>query len=239
MRRRLDRSIRLLIALNIVAIGSLLGIVILDSIGSRPGVPAQLETLRPASFDLVEMGIAHIPTTASCLLCHESGGDSRVKAVPVMGHELKGWSRCLICHSDASLGKQAPGHEGIPETECTSCHREPVAGPPITQPHADLRTPCFECHGTVAHLPSSMVSREETECWLCHKPAASPPPEDPHPELAAPGCRSCHKSSDVGALPFDHALRGDDTCVLCHAVPGASPATGLRPPSVPLGRAGG
>ncbi len=96
MKRRLDRSIRLLIALNVFAIGALLAIVAFSSLGTNLGTPAQLQTRTPSSFDLVEMGIAHIPTTASCLLCHETGGDSRVKVVPAIGHELEGWTRCLI-----------------------------------------------------------------------------------------------------------------------------------------------
>jgi hypothetical protein len=237
MRRRLDRSIRLLIVLNIVAVASLLGFVVFDALqSSRLGIPAQLETVRPGSSDLVDMGIAHIPTTSSCLLCHETGGSGGLKPIPPLGHDIEGWERCLICHSNESLAKTAPGHEGIPENECLNCHDAAPDGPPITQPHAELGNDCISCHGDTAHLPSTMVGRDPEQCWLCHRPAASPPPERPHPLDAGIGCRTCHQASDVGGLPIDHALRGDDTCVLCHAIDPASPASGVL---VPLGPPGG
>jgi len=75
----------------------------------------------------------------------------------------------------------------------------------------------------VAHLPSSMVSKNEDECWLCHKPTASPPPQKPHPDTERLTCRSCHSSPEVGRLPFDHALRDDTTCVLCHDIAKSDP----------------
>ena len=91
-------------------------------------------------------------------------------------------------------------------------------GPAITQAHANLNQPCLDCHGSVAHLPSSMVGRNQDDCWLCHKPNPSPPPIKPHPDPANLSCRSCHQAANAGALPIDHALRGDDTCVLCHDI---------------------
>lgn len=228
MRRRFDRLIRLLIALNVVAVASLLVAVALAALlsSSRIGTPAQLAAPDPSSTpDLVRMGIAHIPTTASCLLCHESGGSSGVKPVPVLGHQVEGWERCLICHTNDSLARTAPGHDGIPENECLSCHSSAPDGPAITQAHAALPQACLSCHGTFAHLPATMEGRDPGQCWLCHQPAPEPPPQRPHPEVQGTGCRACHQASDVGALPMDHAFRGNDTCVLCHVivedVPGA------------------
>ena len=74
-----------------------------------------------------------------------------------------------------------------------------------------------------------MVSKHEAECWLCHKPTASPPPQKPHPDTQRLTCRSCHASPEVGGLPFDHALRDDNTCVLCHDIAHSNPA--LRSPA--------
>lgn len=239
MRRRIDRIIRILIVLNVVAVTSLLAVVVAAAFlgGIRPGFPAQFATPNPSRTpDLVEMGVAHIPTTASCLLCHEGGGSGKVKPVPPLGHQVAGWERCLVCHTNDSLARTAPGHDGIPENECLSCHKSAPDGPPITQAHAQLAQPCLACHGDVAHLPSTMVGRDPDQCWLCHQPAPTTAPQRPHPPVEGKGCRACHQASDVGALPMDHAFRSNDSCVLCHAI--GDGASGLRWPSaeaVPAG----
>jgi len=215
-------AIRALLVANVAVIALLL-IVVLTSLPEAPGHPAQASP--SASFDLMSMGLAHIPTSASCLLCHETGGAGGLKPIPAIGHPLEGWRRCATCHTNDLLGRTAPGHQGIPEEECLNCHKLPPEGPTITQPHSRLQDQkCLDCHGTFAHLPSSMVSKSQDECWLCHKPTELPPPEYPHVLDAALGCRECHISPQVGGLPIDHALRKDSTCLLCHDVKAASPA---------------
>jgi hypothetical protein len=229
-RKKLDVAITALVVLNVVAVGALLAVVLLDRIQSvNAGIPGQSESAS-ASPGVMTMGLAHIPTSNACILCHESGGSVGLKVVPAIGHPLEGWRRCASCHSGEKLGRTAPGHDGIPETECLNCHKVATAGPTITQPHSKLQDQkCLDCHGTYAHLPTSMVSKKETECWLCHKPQALPPPEYPHAADANLSCRQCHQSAETGALPMDHALRADNTCLLCHdikrvpASPGASP----------------
>lgn len=231
MRIAIDRWIRGLLVANIVLAAVLLGAVAFQSLRA-PGGPAQLTPTPSPSFDLMSMGLAHIPTTSSCLLCHETGGEGGLKPVPALGHPLAGWERCVVCHTDESLGRTAPGHTGIEERECTNCHTVAQPGPAITQAHSQLDQPCLDCHGEFAHLPSSMVGRDQDECWLCHKPAASPPPQKPHPTYTRLECRDCHKATDVGALPIDHALRADSTCELCHAI-GASSASPEPAPALP------
>ena len=247
MKRRVDRTLRILILLNLVVVAMLAATMLANWLqiipargtgtngdtgqaGSSSGPSAS------ASQAVFQMGLAHIPTSNDCLLCHTSGGSSGVKTIPAMGHPLAGWTACLTCHTNDKLGRAAPGHEGIAESECTNCHKEPTSGPAITQAHANLNKPCLDCHGSVAHLPTSMVGRDQTECWLCHKPNPSPPPIKPHPDPQNLKCRDCHQSSTVGALPIDHALRGDDTCVLCHDIggkAGASAAPSASSPSAP------
>lgn len=224
----MDRTLRLLIVLNLTVVAMLAALMVanwLEIIPARGTGPAadatagsSLSPSASASPQVFQMGLAHIPTSNDCLLCHTSGGSAGVKAIPAMGHPLAGWTACLTCHTNDQLGRSAPGHEGIAESECTTCHKEPTQGPAITQAHASLNKPCLDCHGSVAHLPTSMVGRDEKECWLCHKPNPAPPPIKPHPDPKNLQCRDCHKSSSVGALPIDHALRGDDTCVLCHDI---------------------
>ncbi|MEI7743606.1 MAG: hypothetical protein WCK58_07635 [Chloroflexota bacterium] len=220
-RSRFDRTLRLLIALNLVVVALLAGTMVLDWLKVIPAKQAPVESALPsasASQELMQMGLAHIPTSNSCLLCHEKGGASDLKPIPALGHPLEGWTSCLTCHTDANLGRKAPGHTGIAETECLNCHKEASDGPAITQAHAELSKPCLDCHGSVAHMPSSMVGRNQDECWLCHKPNPAPPPTKPHPDPMNLTCRSCHQSAQVGALPIDHALREDTTCVLCHDI---------------------
>ncbi|TAK02588.1 MAG: hypothetical protein EPO36_01690 [Chloroflexota bacterium] len=219
--------IRALLVANVAVIAVIL-IFVLTSGRDAPGHPDQASP--SGSFDLMSMGLAHIPTSASCLLCHESGGSGGLKPVPAIGHPLEGWRRCLTCHTNESLGRRAPGHVGIPEEECLNCHKLPPEGPTITQPHSRLQDQhCLDCHGTFAHLPTSMVGRNQDECWLCHKPAALPPPEYPHEPGTAVGCRECHQSAQTGGLPIDHARRENSTCLLCHDIKATGPLPLLTP----------
>jgi hypothetical protein len=242
LRSGIERWIAVLIVLNIVVVTILLVTVILDQVRATPaGHPAQSEPSPSASVELFAMGLAHIPTSNSCVLCHETGGSAGLKTVPALGHQLEGWRQCAACHTNEKLGQAAPGHAGIPETECLNCHKIAQPGPAITQPHSRLQDQkCLDCHGTFAHLPSSMASRHEDSCTLCHKPTVLPPPEFPHAINDRLGCRDCHKSAEVGNMPIDHALRADDTCLLCHDIkripgPSSSPAASPSPapPSAP------
>ena len=82
-----------------------------------------------------------------------------------------------------------------------------------------------------------MASREESSCTLCHKPTALPPPEFTHAKNDRLSCRDCHQSVEVGNLPIDHALRADDTCLLCHLIRqdgASSPESGQSPIPIPL-----
>ncbi len=234
MKHRVDRLLRAAIVLNVLAIAVVATTVLVIWLQTFPvGHPAQSEAPPSASPEaLMPMGLAHIPTSNSCLLCHETGGEAGVKPIPAMGHPLEGWRECVVCHTNDRLGQTAPGHQGIAERECLNCHKVAPEGPAITQPHSRLQDQhCLDCHGDVAHLPTSMVSKSETECWLCHKPTASPPPQKPHPDTQRLTCRSCHASPEVGRLPFDHALRDDTTCVLCHEIAKSNPRNPSPNPS--------
>jgi hypothetical protein len=218
--------IRLLIAANIAVLVLLLAVLILDRInGPLPGHPTQA-AIASASPDLMQMGLAHIPTSNSCELCHVAGGKAGLKLVPTILHPIEGWRRCVTCHTNSSLGRTAPGHEGIAEEECRNCHQVAPTGVAITQPHAALHDQrCLDCHGEVAHLPTSMASSREADCVLCHEPRDLPPPAYPHAADPPLTCRTCHQSVEVGGLPIDHALRGDATCLLCHDIKLAPPST--------------
>ncbi|MBI3751414.1 MAG: hypothetical protein HY263_07130 [Chloroflexi bacterium] len=215
--RLIGTGVRVSLIGVIVVLVGLSAVIIFGFVSSGGSQPGQLLPQPSASLALMPMGNAHIPTTNACVLCHGSGGE--VKApVPIL-HPIEGWRRCLTCHTNEALGRSAPGHENIAETECLNCHKTGQTGPAITQPHAALHDQhCLDCHGTVAHLPTTMASSQESACILCHKPATLPPPSYPHAANAILSCRACHQSAEVGALPIDHALRSDSTCLLCHEI---------------------
>jgi hypothetical protein len=231
MKRSIDPLIKVLVFANFVIVAILLSAAIVDRMGSEPaGHPAQAAEVAPASPQLMEMGLAHIPTSNSCVLCHDTGGETGLKPVPAIGHPLDGWRQCAVCHTGERLGRTAPGHDGIPADECLNCHKVAPAGPAITQPHSRLQDQqCLDCHGDVAHLPTSMVGRRQDECWLCHKPTALPPPQFDHPDSARSSCKRCHVSSEAGSLPIDHALREDKTCLLCHDIKTGPPGPAVTP----------
>ena len=41
------------------------------------------------SIETMQMGLAHIPTSNSCLLCHTNGGDAGLKPIPALGHPVQ------------------------------------------------------------------------------------------------------------------------------------------------------
>jgi hypothetical protein len=227
-RVRLEQAIRLLVLANVLAVGVIAVVVILGLSTSPGSKPPQIAPRPSASFELIAMGNAHIPTTNACILCHGAGGE--VKTVPAILHPVEGWRRCTTCHQDQELGRIAPGHDGITEEECLNCHKTAQTGPAITQPHAALHDQqCLDCHGSVAHLPATMASTKQSDCTLCHRAATLPPPAYPHPPDARLSCRSCHRSAEAGALPIDHALRTDSTCLLCHDIAVAGGSSGPLP----------
>jgi hypothetical protein len=232
MNKKVDRGLRILIVANFMVVALLASFMVADWLQIIPprGESGSPSPSASTPVELMQMGLAHIPTSNSCLLCHDEGG--KVKTIPPLGHPLAGWTACLVCHTNVDLGRKAPGHDGIAQSECLNCHKEAPQGPVITQAHANLGKPCLDCHGSVAHLPTSMVGRNQDQCFLCHKPLASPPPQQPHPTNTNLTCRSCHQAANVGALPITHALYPDDTCVLCHDMDLASPSPTLVRPTV-------
>jgi hypothetical protein len=173
MKHRLDLGLRALVIANFIVVAALAALMVGDWLGiiQPRGAGQTPAPSASAAADLMRMGLAHIPTSNDCLLCHDEGGKGGLKPIPALGHPLVGWTACLTCHTNDKLGRTAPGHDGIAQTECLNCHKEAQPGPAITQAHVNLNKPCLDCHGSVAHLPSSMVGRNQDDCWLCHKPS--------------------------------------------------------------------
>ena len=86
-RRAFDRLVALLA-----------GTMVLDWLKVIPAKTPPAESALPSaspSQETMQMGLAHIPTSNSCLLCHEKGGAAELKPIPALGHPLEGWTTCL------------------------------------------------------------------------------------------------------------------------------------------------
>jgi hypothetical protein len=168
------------------------------------------------------MGGAILPGDAQCAGCHlTSDGAIGLRAMPVMGHPLEGWSQCTSCHAQDRLVETAPGHSGIHASECTVCHKAGNLPVPLSRPHRDNQNvACLSCHGSIAPLPSDMAHRKEAVCWLCHRLPVVEPPVPAH--QTAPGeadCLTCHMAGGrAGGLPTDHVERPSNLCLSCHEV---------------------
>lgn len=114
-------------------------------------------------------GEIRMPEGADCAACHVvDGGLIGVRTIPAIGHPVHGWSDCTSCHSDESLVATAPGHVGIHAEQCLVCHTRSSEPAPTPLHPTDPDSDCLGCHGSLAPLPSSMVDRPKTLCWLCH-----------------------------------------------------------------------
>ncbi len=140
MRIGFDRGLRALIVANFLVVAALASIMVAGWLQILPDFDAQPSPSASAapSADLMQMGLAHIPTSSDCLLCHDKGGEGGLKPIPALGHPLDGWQACLVCHTNEDLGRVAPGHEGIAQSECLNCHKVAPLGPAITQAHSEL-----------------------------------------------------------------------------------------------------
>src|SRR3970040_919634 len=78
--------VELLIRALLVANVGLIAVVLIVVLTYGREAPGGLAQASPSgSIDLMSMGLAHIPTSASCLLCHESGGSGGLQAIPATG----------------------------------------------------------------------------------------------------------------------------------------------------------
>ena len=125
MRIGFDRGLRALIVANFLVVAALASIMVAGWLQILPDFDAQPSPSASAapSADLMQMGLAHIPTSSDCLLCHDKGGEGGLKPIPALGHPLDGWQACLVCHTNEDLGRVAPGSRG---------HR-PVGVPQLSQ----------------------------------------------------------------------------------------------------------
>ena len=159
------------------------------------GAAAASFAISAANFAIVGLPSNHIPTSASCEVCHVGAGSS-VTSLPV-GNGAK-FSGSLMSHAGIS-------------SNCVSCHVPSgtsanfvgiasIVGMPRTAPvgpdsHIPSGTACESCH--LASLPAGMIAASATK--LAPGTAfASPAPSGVqiHAGVTS-GCTACHESNYV------------------------------------------
>ena len=160
-----------------------------------------------AGFTIVTTPANHVPTTASCEVCHVGAGSS-VAVTPVP--------------NGAKFANSAMGHAGI--TNCVSCHGPTLTGASFVGITKLTVMPPTTPVGAGSHIPSA------TACETCHQgsmPAGLVPANaartapgtlfaTPVPTTAmihgsiTSGCTSCHESTyvwmDVSRYPIAPAI---------------------------------
>ncbi len=148
-----------------------------------------------AGFSIVGLPANHLPTTASCEVCHVGPGSS-ITALPVV--------------DGAKFSGSLMSHTGI-SSNCASCHQPSgssasfagitrIVGMPATSPagplaHIPSVTTCESCH--LASVPTSPVAANAT-ATVPGTGFATPAPSGAqiHAGISS-GCNSCHEASLV------------------------------------------
>ena len=148
-----------------------------------------------ASFTIVGLPVAHIPTSAACESCHVGAGSS-IAATPVLnGAKFSGslmshtgiTSNCVACHGPSITGSTFAGVSQIVVMPATS--------PMGASAHIPSGTTCETCH--LGSTPAGMVAASATKTapgTLFATPA--PTTTQIHTGITA-GCSSCHEASYV------------------------------------------
>ncbi|MBS1129234.1 MAG: hypothetical protein H6R16_236, partial [Proteobacteria bacterium] len=166
---------------------------------------------------------AHIPTTASCDVCHTSFSafaPARMNHAGATGPAASG--NCATCHSGTYISSNAQTKSATHSStvaQCDTCHGSTSTWATATWNHAVTDTNCSSCHNNnpavgmpTTHIPTT------AQCSSCHKNTTSfRPAAMDHTGLT--DCRSCHG----GAYVYANALTKPTThipttaqCSTCH-----------------------
>ncbi len=172
--------------------------------GQCHGANAGSFSIPGANFSIVGLPSNHIPTTASCEVCHVGAGSS-IAALPVgNGAKFSGslmnhagiTKDCASCHVPAG---QSSAFAGI-----TRLIGMPPTSPAGTGSHIPSSTTCEACH--LASMPATPVAASATRS-VPGSGFATPAPTGPmiHAGITG-GCNACHEAGNVwmgmGAYPI-------------------------------------
>ena len=175
-RCELERWIRLLIGVNVVLVALLAAAIAARPAGTRPaGHPAQAAVRRRRRHrpELMEMGLAHIPTNNDCVLCHEA---TAARAQGRAGHPAprRGLAALpRLPHRTSDSAARRPATRASPRRSASTATRSAQAGPAITQPHAEL--PGQACLTATAASPTCRrawpAPTSRTACCATSRPS--------------------------------------------------------------------
>ena len=142
------------------------------------------------------MGLAHIPTSNRLPPVPRGGRLVGGQDDPGDRPPARGLDRVPdLPHEREARARRPRATRASPRASASTATRSPRRARRSRRHTRTSNKPCLDCHGSVAHLPTSMVGRDQDECWLCHKPNPSPPPIKPHPDPQDLTCRDCHQSA--------------------------------------------
>lgn len=194
-----------------------------DCHGAAPAAPA------PAAIaTAVGQPPGHIPTAASCDLCHTTIGWTP----NTFTHEKLGiTTNCVTCHTPGLLVLRFKTATHIASTDvCEKCHLTmniglgPVAWkkPYIFVDHTQTQGACSSCHNNVVAIGKNPTTHIVTtlECGTCHTTTTWLGAAIDHTGITT-GCLSCHdgvKASGKARTGSKHnnGLNTTDACELCH-----------------------
>lgn len=167
----------------------------------------------------------HIPTSASCDLCHTI----TAWTPSTFTHAVIDTSRCVTCHLNSSpstiRATSKPATHIDSTVECGSCHISTGPGlsawfrPNIRMDHSqtNLATQrCDSCHTPGRFTAKGLNHVPTTEdCGLCHSTAKWVPAAVDHTNIVD-NCISCHNGTDASGQAGKH-LQGLTTSTVCQA----------------------
>lgn len=171
-------------------------------------LPTRCEACHDGLF-AVGKSAAHIQTTASCSVCHNTAG-FRVATAALFDHSTIGAVSCVSCHGGIIASGKDPSH--ILSTDiCEACHNTVVWLP---VPHVDHNhipsNDCSSCH----RQPAIHVATAQ-QCDVCHTTVAWRPAVADHAGFFG-NCADCHRAGGIAIGKSATHLDTSDNCDSCH-----------------------
>ena len=200
MKRAIERGIRLLIVTNLTLVGAAARgrRRQLAAHDARPPGPASPSA--SPSPDLMSMGLAHIPTTHQLppLPRHRRRGRASSRSRPSAIRSRAGGRARPATRASAWAGPRR-ATTGSPRTSASTATSRGPGGAgdhPAALRAAGPAVPRLPRRATPT-CPTSMVGRNQDECWLCHKPTALSAAELPRTRTTR--ASTCRELPPVGA----------------------------------------
>lgn len=164
----------------------------------------------------------HIPTTASCDVCHQTSGWEPAR----INHSNVAPGTCATCHNGTSARGKKSSHVAT-TASCDVCHQT-TGWKPATMGHSNAAPgTCATCHNsTTAGGKSSNHVATAASCDTCHLTTAWIPATASHGSVApsAGTCATCHNGTTARGKSSMH-ISTTASCDTCHLTTAWIPST--------------